>query len=442
MSKRFVSVLLGLSVYMFSTVLLQAAEQPAGDVPPQGYDQVRQGIEKGTLNQRVEYDASAVSPGLKRWMEVYTPPGYTKDKKYPVLYLLHGIGGNETHEWSGMGRNQGHVAVVLDNLIADKKIEPMIVVLPNGNATAAVGGAAPAGRGGAPGGRGGAPGGPGAAPGVGAGQGVGVGGGAPGGGMERAGGPSVPEPGPAADAAFAALAVDASGAQTKTLSLDQFSKARVDIWKTIAKAAGKPDAKELTKEEFNKGVVEAAKDTTANQFLVMQLNPAARGRGTGAAGGGRGAGGGGGPALSGGWAEPFINDLLKDIIPHIEANYSVYTDSEHRALAGLSMGGMQTCTIVPGNPDKFRYVGVFSGGTISAQSIPNMDAFKKTVKLVFMSYGSTEGGSSRLKAAADSLEQAGIKAVTYVSPGSGHDFVSWDRSLYFFAPMLFRDSPK
>jgi enterochelin esterase-like enzyme len=435
MSKRFVSVLLGLSAFVFSTVLLQAAEQPAGDVPPQGYDQVRQGIEKGTLNQRVEYDASAVSPGLKRWMEVYTPPGYTKDKKYPVLYLLHGIGGNETHEWSGMGRNQGHVAVVLDNLIADKKIEPMIVVLPNGNATAAVGGAAPAGRGGAPGGRG-------AAPGVGAGQGVGVGGGAGGGAPGGGAAPAAPtEPGPAADAAFAALAVDASGAQTKTISLDQFSKARVDIWKTIAKAAGKPDAKELTKEEFNKGVVEAAKDTTANQFLVMQLNPSARGRGTGAAGGGRGAGGGG-PAVSGGWGEAFTNDLLKDIIPYMEANYSVYTDVEHRALAGLSMGGMQTRTIVQGNPDKFRYVGVFSGGTISVQSITNIDAFKKTVKLVFMSYGANEGGSAGLKAAADSIEQAGVKAVTYVSPGSAHDFVSWDRSLYFFAPMLFRDPPK
>ena len=64
-------------------------------------------------------------------MQVYTPPGYSKDKKYPVLYLLHGIGGNEREEWA----KGGVPHVILDNLIADKKIEPMIVVLPNGNAT-------------------------------------------------------------------------------------------------------------------------------------------------------------------------------------------------------------------------------------------------------------------------------------------------------------------
>ena len=64
-------------------------------------------------------------------MEVYTPPGYSKDKKYPVLYLLHGIGGNEQREWT----RGGAAHVILDNLIADKKIEPMIVVFPNGNAT-------------------------------------------------------------------------------------------------------------------------------------------------------------------------------------------------------------------------------------------------------------------------------------------------------------------
>ena len=83
----------------------------------------------------MDYDATAVAEGLKRWMEVYTPAGYSTDKKYPVLYLLHGIGGNETHEWTGMGGNQGRAAVSLDNLIADKKIDPMIVVFPKGNAT-------------------------------------------------------------------------------------------------------------------------------------------------------------------------------------------------------------------------------------------------------------------------------------------------------------------
>ena len=96
---------------------------------PEGFDKPRDGIEHGKL-ERVDYDSSTV--GVKRWMEVYTPPGYSKDKKYPVLYLLHGIGGNENREWS----KQGVANVIFDNLIADKKIEPMIVVLPNGNATA------------------------------------------------------------------------------------------------------------------------------------------------------------------------------------------------------------------------------------------------------------------------------------------------------------------
>ena len=98
MSKRCISSLLGLGVFMIATAQLPAAEQPSPQsfpVPPQGFDQAREGIEKGKV-ERVEYDATAVAQDLKRWMEVYTPPGYSKDKKYPVLYLLHGVGGNET----------------------------------------------------------------------------------------------------------------------------------------------------------------------------------------------------------------------------------------------------------------------------------------------------------------------------------------------------------
>ena len=67
---------------------------------PDGFDRVRESIAHGTL-ERVDYDSKTIS--AKRWMEVYTPPGYSKDKKYPVLFLLHGIGGNEMHEWTGSG---------------------------------------------------------------------------------------------------------------------------------------------------------------------------------------------------------------------------------------------------------------------------------------------------------------------------------------------------
>ena len=302
-----------------------AEERPT--VPPQGFDQVRTGIETGKV-ERVEYDAPAVAVDFKRWMEVYTPPGYSKDNKYPVLYLIHGAGQNE-RTWVQSGRAN----VILDNLIADKKIVPMIVVFPNGNATTNAADARGGGRGGF-----GAPGAP-------------------------------------------ALAPVASNAAPGT-----------------AEAAG-----------------------------------AARRGGRGDASG-----------------KNFENDLLKDIIPYVESHYSVNADAQHRALAGLSMGGMQTRSIAPANPGKFSYVGVFSGGNIQPENIADMDTFKKNVKLVFMSFGSRESSAPRgggtapagpdgIKLAAEALNKAGIKAVNYVSPESAHDFTSWKRSLYFFTPQLFRE---
>jgi GH35 family endo-1,4-beta-xylanase/enterochelin esterase-like enzyme len=94
--------------------------------PPEGFDKRRDGIDRGKL-ETVEYESTTV--GAKRKARVYTPPGYTRDKKYPVLYLLHGIGGDE-NEWA----RDGSPDVILDNLYADKKAVPMIVVLPNGRA--------------------------------------------------------------------------------------------------------------------------------------------------------------------------------------------------------------------------------------------------------------------------------------------------------------------
>jgi enterochelin esterase-like enzyme len=95
--------------------------------PPTGFDTKRDGIDRGKL-ETVEYDSTTV--GVKRKARVYTPPGYTKDKKYPVLYLLHGIGGDE-NEWPRGGAPD----VILDNLYFDKKAVPMIVVMPNGRAS-------------------------------------------------------------------------------------------------------------------------------------------------------------------------------------------------------------------------------------------------------------------------------------------------------------------
>jgi enterochelin esterase-like enzyme len=102
-------------------------DKAAYSAPPGGFDTRRDGIDRGKL-ETVEYDSSTV--GGKRRAKVYTPPGYTKDKKYPVLYLLHGIGGDE-NEWA----RGGSPGVILDNLYADKKAAPMIVVLPNGRAS-------------------------------------------------------------------------------------------------------------------------------------------------------------------------------------------------------------------------------------------------------------------------------------------------------------------
>lgn len=146
-----------------------------------------------------------------------------------------------------------------------------------------------------------------------------------------------------------------------------------------------------------------------------------------------------GPGAGVNFAAEFEKVLLNDLIPFIEANYRVMTDPSQRAMAGLSMGGMQTRSIVMANPDKFAYVGMFSSGTFVPTEITNLDAFKKKGKLVFMSFGGREeAGAARIPAAAEEWGKAGIKAVAYVSPETGHEWQSWRRSLYEFAPLLFK----
>lgn len=109
-------------------IVLSPDDKAAFPEPPAGFDQARPDIAHGTL-EMVEYDSKSV--GTRRKALVYTPPGYSKDRKYPVLYLLHGIGGDE-EEW----RRGGQPNVILDNLIADGKAVPMIIVMPNGRAQA------------------------------------------------------------------------------------------------------------------------------------------------------------------------------------------------------------------------------------------------------------------------------------------------------------------
>jgi enterochelin esterase family protein len=128
--------------------------------------------------------------------------------------------------------------------------------------------------------------------------------------------------------------------------------------------------------------------------------------------------------------------LLNDIIPMVEKEYRVIADAQHRAMAGLSMGGGQTRRITLANPTTFAYVGMFSGGTMSPEDIQGAAGFQKTNKVIFMSCGSKE--NPRVMEAAENLKKIGINAVGYVSEGTAHEWHTWRRSLYEFAQLLFK----
>ncbi|HEV2971258.1 MAG TPA: alpha/beta hydrolase-fold protein [Pirellulales bacterium] len=112
------------AIILFPFVSSWADEPPALAPAPKGFDSRRENIEHGKI-ESVEYDSKAV--GAKRKMVIYTPPGYSNDAKYPVLYLLHGSGDDETG-W----QIKGSADAILDNLYAEKKLLPMMVVMPNG----------------------------------------------------------------------------------------------------------------------------------------------------------------------------------------------------------------------------------------------------------------------------------------------------------------------
>jgi S-formylglutathione hydrolase FrmB len=100
---------------------------------------------------------------------------------------------------------------------------------------------------------------------------------------------------------------------------------------------------------------------------------------------------------------------------------------------------MQTSSIALNNLDKFSYLGVFSGGAVTANNFTDIESAKKKVKLVFQSYGGRENNFASAKPAADQLSQAGIKSISYMSPETGHEWQTWRRSLHEFAPLLFQD---
>ncbi|NQU85870.1 MAG: esterase [Mariniphaga sp.] len=253
-------------------------------------------VPHGQVNEHIYYSENSKS--MRRCF-VYTPPGYNKNKnkRYPVLYLQHGGGEDETG-WS----SQGRANLIMDNLIAEGKAVPFIIVMDNGT------------------------------------------------------------------------------------------------WR----------------------MPEGARRTPRGERPAGQWPPE-------------------------GWADGFKNTLIKDIIPLIDANYRTLSDQQHRAMAGLSMGGMQTRAITLASPDIFSHVGMFSGGSISPEDVENASGFKEKVKLLFISYGSRELENRRAgfggdpKENTEKLKEAGMNTHFYISPQTAHEWQSWRRSLYQFAPLLFKN---
>ena len=141
---------------------------------------------------------------------------------------------------------------------------------------------------------------------------------------------------------------------------------------------------------------------------------------------------------------PFQTVLCDELIPYIDAHFRTLADQPHRAMAGLSMGGMETKTITLKKLDLFSHIGLFSGGSIATSDIESLDAFKKNNQLVFVSYGGHELGNGGPRRGGDpeanvkALKEAGVNAQFYVSPKTGHEWQSWRRSLREFAPQLFQ----
>ena len=279
---------LALLLLIFDALICIAQSPTPGAAPiensaPAGFDSTRTGIPTGKIDT-LTYDSKTV--GTKRKTLIYTPPGFSKKNKYPVLYLLHGIGGDEK-EWLKGGNPQ----VILDNLYADNMIEQMIVVMPNGRA------------------------------------------------MKD-------------DRAIGNI----------------FDSAKVQAFATFEK------------------------------------------------------------------------DLLNDLIPFIEKKYPVLTDREHRAIAGLSMGGGQSLNFGLGNLDKFAWVGGFSSAPNTKRPeelVPDPEAAGKNLKLLWISCGDNDGLISFSKRTHDYLFEKGVPHIYYIEPGV-HDFKVWKNGLYMFSQFLFK----
>jgi len=284
-------------------------------------------VPQGSVNEVYYY--STVTESMRHGY-VYLPAEYYSNptKKFPVLYLQHGMGENETG-WSA----QGKTGIIMDNLIAAGKAVPFIIYMDNG-LNARKPGEQPMGFGG---------------------------------------------------------------------------------WGGQRPQGQRPQG-------APQGMGQGQRPQGAPQGMGQ--------RPQGQGGPRRGFGGGFN------FAGVFQDVLIKDIIPMVEKNYRVIADTEHRAMAGLSMGGMQTHSITLANPTTFAYVGMFSGGTFNADELKDAADFKKTNKVLFMSCGGRE--NMGVDKAAEDLKAMGINAHSYVSPETAHEWQTWRRSLYQFAQLIFK----
>jgi enterochelin esterase-like enzyme len=155
------------------------------------------------------------------------------------------------------------------------------------------------------------------------------------------------------------------------------------------------------------------------------------------------------PAKGGGASSAFADVVLGDLIPLIDSSYRTLADREHRAMAGLSMGGSQTLQITLRNLDRFSYIGSFSGalfGAFNAKTaydgaFNDPAAFNKKIHLLWLGAGTGEQGFHKsAKAFHEALAKAGVNSVFVPSPGTAHEWQTWRRALYDFAPRLFHEA--
>ena len=137
--------------------------------------------------------------------------------------------------------------------------------------------------------------------------------------------------------------------------------------------------------------------------------------------------------LGGFTAQDFEKVLCDELVPYVDANFKTIAKKESRAMAGLSMGGMETHTITLRRPEMFNYYGLLSGGVYTPEEIKD----KNQVKYIFLSCGSKEG-PDRIKQAVEALKAAGFNAEGHVSEGTAHEFLTWRRALYTMAQSLFK----